>query len=657
MDTALQKMSNKINDLFDVENPLKNQWVIPGDITDPQLIAKDDMDDLSDDLDPRIMGSTSYLVEQSNDPWEKYKIITNSAVFRNVSYSVSEHKRLHDEYSVKFSQASRDLNDAIYSGDDYDASHIYPLAHKALYHYEQHKLLQEYRDDYLNLIAAVLQGSVDHIVSDIELSDDQMGDLGGMVAQGVYETGSRKWHEVRMNSMGGSDMGTLCSGGIFHKENMDRLWETKIAGMSEKDLAESLDSHRGTPTDPLSRGNAMEDVIGVLYGIATGKNIGHNKTTWLAPSGLEHINLDYVETDDDGNYLAPVEIKNVNDSTYWGDPSDGIDGVPDDYRAQVLSQAYLTGASQGTVVALMGGVTMKAYHFTMTPELYVEAEKNSMNAQKFMDSVWKARKEYCNTAVIPPRETVIPTVRKGIPKNATRTQSINKDKFKFFTKLATLGDKDVQDIEKMFIDLTGDDLSPQRQEEVFNTIYSTISPQGTYIGIDLETNASSPVKGNVIECGIIAYDMDTGKEYDRLSQLYSPTATSLEVQGMGEESIHHITENMVGGLSPLSTSDDKQKDILDFIISHGGKLVAHNATFEKGFLRGHVAGFAEAEARGDIVFIDTQDITRDVLDTPQNRLEDFVTHHGIDYVDAHRAENDVAMMMEALYRWFCNNQR
>ena len=90
-----------------------------------------------------------------------------------------------------------------------------------------------------------------------------------------------------------------------------------------------------------------------------------------------------------------------------------------------------------------------------------------------------------------------------------------------------------------------------------------------------------------------------------------------------------------------------QKELLNVLKS--GILVAHNASFEKGWLVVNLKGFAEALDNGEITILDTKRLCSDLmLETLDNTLRSFSEANGVAYEGAHNATTDTVMMIRAL---------
>lgn len=633
---------------------------------DEEPLGTDALDDIDRDLDPTVEGSTAWLVEHTEGAWEKYDAIASSPFFSEVNRSIVAHKEAHDEHNDNFKDATKKLDKAVELGEEFNgAESIYDEAQEALKHFEAFDALRMRREGYLNMVATSLNGATEADMEGMTVSDDELGiSDSGLHSVGYAETGTREWLEMRQDSLGGSDMGTLADKSFFANESKDKIWESKIKEISDEEVEAQRNSHDGEIKDAPARGNAMEDVIGALYAHQTGLNIVHNKSTWKTEDGSQHINFDFAEHDENGDFVGPVEIKNVNDGRKWGNPSEGLDGVPSNYRAQALQQALHSNASKVTVVAMMGGETMKAYSEPMTDELREEARKLASTAPSYMEKAREARRKYQETGVLPPRpDAWNGKSRKGIPKMATKTKKISGDKARLMSKMAVMGSTDTEEIAKRFVDAMGTtdtkEWTQGKQEEAFKKVYGTLTPHGSFNGVDIETNAMGPTQGSIIEFGGVAYNMDSGEESNRLGELYKPEGRFSETKGTGASDVHNITPEMVADKGEFS-SEDNQKRLLEYLSSNG-PIVSHNAKFEKGWFRAHVKGFAEEEAKGNIRFVDTIDIVQHTMDTDRNTLQSFVGGYGISEEEyksrAHRATDDTEMMMEAFVRWSKDDSR
>lgn len=155
---------------------------------------------------------------------------------------------------------------------------------------------------------------------------------------------------------------------------------------------------------------------------------------------------------------------------------------------------------------------------------------------------------------------------------------------------------------------------------------------------DLETTGYSPDKGHIIEVALMR--IDGGREVERFHRFYGVPADHAEWNGTGPEDVHHISRGDVEGLPVLIESPDEARAIREFI--GDSVLVAHNAAFEDKWLsfNGVSVPCADTMTAFGIAVRDEGVVS--------NRMSSLVGWAGFEYKDAHRAINDVLMMLQAM---------
>ena len=157
-----------------------------------------------------------------------------------------------------------------------------------------------------------------------------------------------------------------------------------------------------------------------------------------------------------------------------------------------------------------------------------------------------------------------------------------------------------------------------------------------FIAFDLETTGLFPVVDRIVEFGAVRFRLD-GRELGTWEQLVDPEC----VIPPGVTEIHGITDAMVRGQPTLARA---LPGFLDFLATTDTILLAHNATFDLGFLN-----FAAAKTgltRPSNPVIDTLDLARTcVRGAPSCRLEDLVVHLGLAELEDHRALSDSRLAM------------
>ncbi len=159
-------------------------------------------------------------------------------------------------------------------------------------------------------------------------------------------------------------------------------------------------------------------------------------------------------------------------------------------------------------------------------------------------------------------------------------------------------------------------------------------PHPTVIALDLETTGLDPGDDRVVEIGAIAFD---GEELERFESLVRPGRP----MGAGATRINGIRD---ADLVHAPPAVDVLPGFLAFLDRHpGSPLIAHNATFDAGFLGMELAR-ANLPAPGLLV-LDTLALARRALPTLQShRLDALVTHFAIPTRRRHRAIDDAEIL-------------
>lgn len=155
---------------------------------------------------------------------------------------------------------------------------------------------------------------------------------------------------------------------------------------------------------------------------------------------------------------------------------------------------------------------------------------------------------------------------------------------------------------------------------------------------DLETTGYSPDRGHIIEVALVR--IDGGREVERFHRFYGVPADHAEWNGTGPEDIHHISLGEVEGLPVLIESPSEARAIREFI--GDSVLVAHNAAFEDRWLtfNGVSVPCADTMKAFGIAVRDEE--------IANNKMSSLMEWAGFEYKDAHRAINDVLMMLQAM---------
>lgn len=171
------------------------------------------------------------------------------------------------------------------------------------------------------------------------------------------------------------------------------------------------------------------------------------------------------------------------------------------------------------------------------------------------------------------------------------------------------------------------------------TAIKNFRKENSYIVVDVETTGLSPLDHEIIEIAMLKYA--SGVEVDRYTTFVKPS-----------EDI----SNEVTALTGITNDDVKNapsiKDISEQITAFIGNsvLVAHNASFDVGFLR-----TAVAPKEFHFKYIDTLALSRHTLKgTVENhKLGTLAKHYNLNLENAHRSTDDAACT-NALFIKLCD---
>ena len=180
-----------------------------------------------------------------------------------------------------------------------------------------------------------------------------------------------------------------------------------------------------------------------------------------------------------------------------------------------------------------------------------------------------------------------------------------------------------------------------------------------YAFVDIETTGLNPEKDDILEVSIVVTDRegDTVEVFDELFNVENITLA--ERYGIGTD-IHGITLEDIRHL-PSFVKSPHVGTVARILNDPKNIMVSHNKSFETLWFSHYVPGFYEAHSRSNPDLtdsdmnllcpeIDTQTLTFILTSSEDCRLESLVNYTGDEYVNAHRAMNDVQMMKTAYFK-------
>ncbi len=163
------------------------------------------------------------------------------------------------------------------------------------------------------------------------------------------------------------------------------------------------------------------------------------------------------------------------------------------------------------------------------------------------------------------------------------------------------------------------------------------SESATFVAIDLETTGLSADLDRIVEVGAARFDA-RGRELGRFQSLVNPHRP-VHPRAFA---IHGITDLE---LAQAETADVVLARFLSWLEeSPGSTLLAHNASFDAGFLGAEIARHGLSSP--SLVIVDTLPLCRKLVPELSNhRLDTLAASLGLDPGDSHRALADAVRVM------------
>jgi putative phage-type endonuclease len=507
------------------------------------------------------------------------------------------------------------------------------------------KQINEYKDVAAPVVAHLAEAEEERLRATGEWREYEENELNDLRKTASFESGTREWLEQRQKGIGGSDVGSVMRvHGAYNSR--DEIIASKLEPISDEQVAEQAlnnDEFSGAA----GRGNAWEKRIFLqVRENNPDKNITFCKTSWQhKDNAFQFANFDGLMTDEQGKPNGIVEIKTASVAEKWGNPEDGLDAIPPAYRAQTLWYAQAAGFDRGMVAVVIDDREYREYHFTMTPELKAESEKN-LEAMRAFDKELTERREGTFAARVRPR---------GFSQGALNSSLQNKEKQEIFAEVATMRGVKTQVVEREFLggfdkeQASDKDYVKNRLRSLY-TETAKMDELPDYVGVDLETAGSQPTSGYIIEFGASVRSSyrhsdltrnDT--ESKKVSKLYGLPKKAVLARGTGNMEVHGITETQISKKRQF-LNEKEGSAVLD-LFTKVGIMQAHNASFETRWMNTHVPGFADAVKQKKVRIMDTMKLSRRLLDdVPNDKLASFTARYNVPYLGAHRAYNDAEMM-------------
>jgi DNA polymerase III epsilon subunit-like protein len=555
----------------------------------------------------------------------------------------------------------RNQSDVAKDNLDYDYEIVRVKGFESHDAYDQLKIMKAHAEEYKD-VTAPAAARLGELLEERKRAEGTWREfegetLNGLVPAGDFPSGSREWLEARQEGVGGSDVGKII--GVYKggPQVEEQLIQGKISRISDEEVALQEAGHLDF-AGAAARGNAWEPVLfSEFQDRHPEANVTFCKTSWKDPNA-EYVraNVDGLLMNDKGEPDGILELKTGSDASKWGDPAKGIGSkedsqIPPGYRAQLLWYCDAAKLNHGYIVVKLDDGEVREYKFEMNDELRAEAAANRAKVDVFQAKV-DARRANPDAVspVAPPRKGFGPTIVASARRSFTSKKLTAQHAKSAFSEASIWREESIEQTQARFLEICKDVKDDEEVRRALKQLYTEKDPKSRkrkFVNIDLETSSQSETSGYIIQVGISTRDPKTGKEIKAYDELCGLPRAMERLGAVGEVSVHHITPGMIAKKRQFS-HPEVQRQVLEQL--KGGVLVAHNALFERKWLRQHLNGFAEAERRGEIQILDTMRLTERLLpEAPSNRLESMCKVFGIPYVGAHRAKVDADLMGDALH--------
>lgn len=492
--------------------------------------------------------------------------------------------------------------------------------------------------------------------------------LGYLKNVGFFEIGSPQWHDTRLRGIGGSDMGKLLQTGVIHKlldsETLnERIPVSEYASKADWDHMAQLkagyitedheDDDRNDLSLPTVQGDYTEEYIRHLFAENHPEvDTVVCKYSWRESDVLHaNCNLDGLIADKQtGEIIGALEIKTGTTVApcQWGEPGN-IKNAPIAYQIQLIWYAMSAMLRKGTIAALLDGYKYVEYSFDM-------ANDDDCEYVEWMISILKTTASHFWNDVEAWKDKIGKTEDAGAPSTGSLPKTMpKKNAVNMIQALMDLGSpSEVSEFVGSLYNGKSDATSTylalkQIAQERNKMLPNPAGRKHKLIGIDLETTSlASSTGASIIETAVVTFDQE-GNLITLADQLSGLTEEEMVATGTGMEEVHHITPEMLKGLTPFEQDTKLHKQILDAL--KGNVLVAHNANFEIQHLTTLLPGFAEMLDNKEFIVLDTRLIAKWFTHAENASLGAFVRYHDMNYEGAHRAKADTEMMLRAFAKW------
>lgn len=494
--------------------------------------------------------------------------------------------------------------------------------------------------------------------------------LGHCVPVATYDSGTREWLEERQHGIGGSDVGSFLKvDPEYGTENYNEAIKSKIEQYSDEEVAEQAEANSGF-SGPAGRGNAWEpEIVRRFEQEHPELGVFFSKTSWAHEDDpRKKCNVDGLLASDGKNVDGILEIKTASHRDHWyakDENGNETPIIPVSYRAQVLWYMHNTGFKYGKVAAMIDD--NEYVERTIYADEPIDPSRPEMGTMEenipTLEKIWEDKVEAVKVNGKPE-----PKPQKYGLEDAHLAKNIETS-VRQFSAWSDLSHAESEAVIKGYAKYKKD--AKANGERILNRDAYMVEQYKQYgpdtwkrdrVYVDIETSGSSYGTGEIIEVGIVRERH--GKIVERYHERYGlKSEEALEINGTGFESLHGISRDDIRGKRNFN-HPEVQEQMKKHLMDPDAVMIAHNEVFERRWFDQHVDGFhathstsstayrrAKYEGNKDFETFTTQDTMytskRFAHHTKNNKLATFTEGHGIPYLDAHRADVDSEMTMDA----------
>jgi putative phage-type endonuclease len=157
------------------------------------------------------------------------------------------------------------------------------------------------------------------------------------------------WHIRRLETIGASEAAAVA--GLSRWSSPIQVWERKV---------ERIIPDEGTTRLRLRMGNLVEPILATIYAEETGRHVDR-RNRWRTSKAWPwaHAEIDGISYPVDAAGVIPadrrlLELKTADMIRGFGDPEDGAEALPMEYRLQVQHALAVTGLERADVYVVIG---------------------------------------------------------------------------------------------------------------------------------------------------------------------------------------------------------------------------------------------------------------------------------------------------------------